>query len=67
MSQAGVFDTGINSWIPSLGPCGQPGSVEPCTSVTVVQQMTANLLGLFGKGPAGRYAPSVANWQAVYH
>ena len=65
-SEAGVFDSGINSWIPSLGPCTLPGAYVPCASATIVQQMTANLLDLFGRGPAGRVTPSAANWETVY-
>ena len=64
VSGAGVFDSGINSWIPSLGPCTEVN--VPCASATIVDRMTANLLALFGQGPAGRVAPSAANWRAVY-
>ncbi len=53
-SGAGVFDTGTVAWIPDL------------TSSPVVEQMTGNLLELFGQGPAGRTQPSTANWNRYY-
>jgi hypothetical protein len=62
-SGAGVFDSGINSWIPALTPC--PPNMAQC-SATVVDKMTANLLALFGRGPAGHFQPSVPNWQQIY-
>ncbi|HUI03222.1 MAG TPA: N,N-dimethylformamidase beta subunit family domain-containing protein [Acidimicrobiales bacterium] len=62
-SGAGVFDSGTNSWIPKLSPC--PATATGCPA-SVVDQMTANLLALFGKGPAGRAQPSVANWKSLY-
>lgn len=52
-TQAGVWDSGTNNWIPSL-------------TSPMVAQMTSNLLWLFGQGPTGRLRPSVANWQALY-
>jgi hypothetical protein len=63
MGGAGVFDSGVNSWIPSLSPCAP--SVAACPA-TVVGQMTANLFALFGRGPAGRTEPSTANWSTFY-
>jgi hypothetical protein len=53
-SGAGVFDTGTVAWIPDL------------TSQPLVDEMTANLLAVFGRGPAGRIQPSVPNWQQFY-
>jgi hypothetical protein len=53
-SGAGVFDTGTVTWIPDIA------------SSPVVGQMTANLLALFGTGPAGKLAPSTANWMSLY-
>ena len=53
-SGAGVFDTGTVTWIIDM-------PAHP-----IVDQMTANLLALFGHGPAGRTQPSVANWQHFY-
>jgi hypothetical protein len=53
-SGAGVFDTGTVAWIPDLG-----GS-------TAVQEMTLNLLTVFGQGPVGHTHPSSANWQQFY-
>jgi len=61
-SGAAVFDSGINSWIPSLTPC-QPTTACPAT---VVGQITANLLALLGQGPAGRTQPSSPNWHQLY-
>jgi hypothetical protein len=61
---AGVLDTGTNNWIPALdgrGGC-HPGGV---CEAAVVQRMTANILKLFGQGPAARLQPSVPNWQQV--
>jgi hypothetical protein len=54
VSGSGVFDSGTCAWIPDL-------STQPA-----FRQMTANLLALFGTGPAGRVQPSVANWQQYY-
>ena len=61
---AGVLDTGTNNWIPALDGCGgcHPGGVW---EAAVVQRMTANILKLFGQGPAARLQPSVPNWQQV--
>jgi hypothetical protein len=61
-SHAGVFDTGTNNWIPSLQVCVGRG----CRQRTIAR-MTGNLLLLFGKGPAGDFQPSSANWQKIYH
>jgi hypothetical protein len=62
-SHAGIFDSGTTNWIPSLAPC--PPTATSCAAA-VVGKITGNLLALFGKGPAGRYQPSKANWQSVY-
>ena len=61
-SKAGVLDTGDNNWIYSMNPCA-PG-VTACPA-PAVQQITGNLLWLFGQGPAGRFIPSVTNWSQV--
>jgi hypothetical protein len=53
-SKAGVFDTGTVAWIPDLGRS------------SFVARMTANLLHLFGQGPAGRIRPSVPNAARIY-
>ena len=53
-SGAGVFDTGTTAWISDL-------ATHP-----IVAQMTANLLDLFGQGPAGRAQPSIPNWRRYY-
>jgi len=61
-SGAGVFDSGVNSWVPDLTPC-PPGANCPAP---FVRQVTANVLALFGRGPAGHMQPSVPNWQRFY-
>ena len=61
---AGVLDTGTNNWIPALdGRSGcRPGGV---CEAAMVQRITGNILRLFGRGPAARHQPSVANWRQV--
>lgn len=61
-SKGGVFDSGTVNWINSLSPC--PGASFSCPA-PLVEKITANLLWLFGQGPAGRHFPSQANWQRV--
>ena len=63
VSHAGIFDSGTTNWIPSLTPC--PVTTAACPAA-MVAKITGNLLALFGRGPAGRYEPSRANWQTVY-
>jgi hypothetical protein len=64
-SEGGVFSSGTNGWIPAMAPC--PASSPPASCpAPAVQQMTANLLRLFGQGPAGATQPSTANWQQYY-
>jgi hypothetical protein len=61
---AGVLDTGTNNWIPALDDrtgC-HPGGI--CASA-MVQRITANILRLFGQGPAARHQPSVPNWRQL--
>jgi hypothetical protein len=60
--KAGVFDSGNNNWIYSLTPCSKRTTTCPSA---VMSKITENLLWLFGQGPAGRFGPSVANWQYV--
>lgn len=60
-SHGGVFDSGDNVWVGALRPCSP---VSACPSA-VVRKMTENVLRLFGQGPAGKLAASVANWRAV--
>jgi hypothetical protein len=62
-SKGGVFSSGTNAWIPSMSPCAPSSSSCPATAM---DQMTGNLLRLFGSGPAGVTQPSVANWQSFY-
>ncbi|HVM67470.1 MAG TPA: N,N-dimethylformamidase beta subunit family domain-containing protein, partial [Acidimicrobiales bacterium] len=62
-SGAGVFDSGVNSWVPDLAPCAPGGATCPAA---FVGQVTANVLRVFGNGPAGHMQPSVPNWQQFY-
>lgn len=57
-SEAGVIATGTNGWIAAMSPC--PAGASDCPA-GVVQGITANILRVFGAGPAGRSHPSVAN------
>jgi hypothetical protein len=60
--KAGVFESGAVSWISRLSICeAAPG---PCPARDV-GRITGNLLRLFGRGPAGKFQPSVANWSQV--
>jgi hypothetical protein len=59
----GVLATGTIGWIPALSAC--TGTLPACPSA-VVQAVTANILRLFGRGPAGKYHPSAANWPEYY-
>jgi hypothetical protein len=61
-SEAGVFDSGTVNWINAITPCATP--TTPCAA-SEVQQITGNLLWLFGQGRTGAIDPSVANWQSV--
>lgn len=64
-SLGGVFSSGTNGWIPAMAPCDPATPANACPAIAV-QQMTANLLALFGQGPAGSVEPSSANWQQYY-
>jgi hypothetical protein len=55
-SGAGVWDTGTIDWVGQVHP-----DCATCTSRGPVTRVTANVLSLFGKEPAGRVHPSVAN------
>ena len=63
---AGVLDSGTNNWIPALtndhSGCG--AGTGPCVSA-VLQQITGNIMRVFGQRPAERTEPSVANWRQV--
>lgn len=61
-SQAGVFDSGDNTWVGTLRPC--PSSPLTCP-LPSIRKMTGNLLWLFGQGPAGRFVPPIPNWRSV--
>lgn len=61
-SQGGVFDSGDNVWVATLRPC--PAAVPKCPAA-LMRQVTANVLRLFGQGPAGRSQPSRPNWRTV--
>ena len=64
-SRSGVIATGTNNWIGSMSPCpgAQPAAACPAPAL---QQITGNVLRLFGGGPAGRSQPSVTNWHQFY-
>jgi hypothetical protein len=64
-SRSGVIATGTNNWIGSMSPCpgAQPAAACPAPAL---QQITGNVLRLFGSGPAGRSQPSVTNWHQFY-
>jgi hypothetical protein len=63
---AGVLDLGTNNWIPALtndhSGCGR--GTSPCVSA-VLQQITGNIMRVFGAGPAGLTEPSIGNWRQV--
>jgi N,N-dimethylformamidase beta subunit-like, C-terminal len=61
-SGAGIFDSGDNVWVATLQPCSPPTAHCPAS---VMRKLTANVLRLFGQGPAGHREPSRANWQSV--
>ena len=61
-SQAGIFDSGDNVWVATLQSCSPQ---EPNCPAPTMRKLTANVLRLFGEGPAGRKEPSQANWQSV--
>ena len=72
-SGAGVLDTGTTGWIPALGHArsGCAACCSPCPpagarcAATAIQRITGNILRAFGRGPAARRHPSVANWHQV--
>lgn len=55
-SRAGVVDTGTTNWICAMTLCAASPAVA-----REVQQITGNLLHLFGEGPAGVRDPAVSN------
>ncbi len=59
-SKAGVFDSGTTNWICALSLCSGRNGPGP-----MLQKITANLLRLFGQGPAGITEPSRPNWNSV--
>ncbi len=61
-SGAGVFSSGTVGWIPSLQNCA-PGASCPAR---LMQEITGNLLRVFGAGPVGLKYPSVDNTQQYY-
>ena len=60
-SGAGVVDTGDNIWVGDLRE-GVAGALPAAATLT---RITENVLHLFGRGPAGRFAPSRANVAAI--
>lgn len=61
-SNAGIFESGANSWIPSIQTCAAGTS---CSAPTM-QALTLNVMRVFGAGPVGLTYPSQANWQQFY-
>jgi hypothetical protein len=61
-SGAAIFDSGDNIWVATLQPCS---SSAPACPAPIMRQLTANVLRLFGQGPAGLREPSHANWRSV--
>ena len=62
VSHAGIIDTGNNNWINAMGySCPRTGR---CVATTL-QQITGNILRLFGQGPAGLRRPSRSNLGAI--
>lgn len=59
---AGILDSGDNVWVATLQPCSDS---DPGCPAPLMRQLTANVLRLFGQGPAGQRQPSHANWQSV--
>lgn len=62
-SGSGVFDSGTNLWVASLGNAC-PTTMSSCPYPATVR-ITENILRAFGAGPAGRLHPSVANAAAI--
>jgi hypothetical protein len=62
-SNAGVFSSGTVGWIPSLADCAPGTSGCPAR---LMQEITGNLLRVFGAGPVGLRYPSVDNTQGYY-
>jgi len=62
-SGAGVFSSGTVGWIPSLQECNPaPGNCP----APLMQQISVNLLRVFGAGPVGLTHPSVTNTESYY-
>ena len=57
-SNAGVLDASSQGWVKELR-CGPPIAADTCDARAV--QITENVLGAFGEGPAGLEYPSVPN------
>ena len=58
-----MLATGTIGWIPALEGCS--GTLPACPA-GAVQDVTGNILRLFGEGPAGKHNPSIATWQRYY-
>jgi hypothetical protein len=61
-SFAGVFSSGTVGWIPSLQGC----ATGPACPAGVMQEITGNLLRVFGAGPVGLKYPSTGNTERYY-
>jgi hypothetical protein len=63
-SNAGIFDSGTNTWISALGQACPSG--KTACPATFVRRVTGNLLRRLGLGPAGATGRSHSNWQHVH-
>jgi hypothetical protein len=61
-SYAGVFSSGTVGWIPSLQDC----AAGPDCPGRIMQEVTGNLLRVFGAGPVGLRYPSTNNTLRYY-
>ena len=61
-SHAGVFSSGTVGWIPSLEDC----AAGPTCPARLMQEVTGNVLRVFGAGPVGLRYPSIGNTQRYY-
>jgi hypothetical protein len=62
VSHAGIIDTGTVNWAFAMSSCKYAPVGCPTTKV---QEITGNMLWLFGQGPAGVTTPSVPNFKTI--
>jgi hypothetical protein len=60
-SQAGVFDSGTQSWV-----CAMSAGCADAATARTIQRITDNLLTVFAHGPAGAVVPAKDNTARVY-